>query len=971
MAIYRGSGGATDTTDQATIDEVTEQAGAAAASATAAASSASSASTSASNAAISESNASTSASEASTSASQASYSKDFAAASASAARTSFIDALIAKDAAVHSESITLGYKNNAQGFRDEAEIYMREAQIYRDAAFNYKETSEDLYVGTYNASVAASNSASSASTSATSAAASASAAATTAEESEAALQAIADSVKSFYLGAEASAPTLDDNGDALTAGDWYFNTTDNQTYIYNGSSWSAVSPELIGDTTPELGGILSMNNHGIYGYGTIEAWGTSTTQDEAVTSISMIDKASGSGDEGKIVFEAIGRPGSTFNEEYPDLYIKQYVSGTTDALRPRIKLQGSTGYINFYDANGNSTFEYDNEGDIETTRIVRSHVGFWTDQEGDNSTNVGFLSAVNNEVQVGSSSGSKPLTFMVGNLEKARLTSDGYLGIGTDSPSSLLTLGGDTASDGDNSSSLTFLNSVSGVVTDEAAAKIAVNSDSTGRRKYNLDFYTGQLGSSTKQMTLDFSGNLLVGKATTGLTDAGFLAYASGTTNITRDNSTPLNLNRKTSDGKLVEFWKDGSTVGSIGSASGDRITIGTDNVLLGFSPVADSVYPATTTGTINLGTESARFKDLYLSGGLKGDTLTFSSNAGSERMRITSSGNVGIGTDSPSYPLHVDTTGTTIASFNGPSAYVLLQNKATGVFNFNVGGTSDSFAFETQGTERMRLDSSGNLLVGKTASSLLTVGAELTSTGQVYATVSSAPTARFNRTTSDGEIVDFRKDGTTVGSIGSRNGTSMTLSSSGSVNMYDTSASAGGIAVSSNIVYPINNTGATTDDLMTLGSSSVRFKDLYLSGGVVFGTASGDVTSKTLDDYEEGTWTPTVAGDATGVINVSGASRYVKIGNVVHVQCQFQVTTTFTANEIGGLPFQPVIGSSISNQYGLSPVCSNISGSFIMSRINDTSTRVQFVQTDNTTNHAPSTTGSVYRLCFTYETTQ
>ena len=202
---------------------------------------------------------------------------------------------------------------------------------------------------------------------------------------------------------------------------------------------------VVEDTTPQLGGNLDLNSNSINGYGTIEAWGSTTTQDEVVTSISMIDKANGTGDTGKIVFEAMGRPDSTFNEEYPDLYIKQYVSGTTDALRPRIKLQGSTGYINFYDANGNETFVYNNEGRINSTKQITSEEAFYANNGG--GSTVGTLLAGASEVSLGSTS-SNDVKFLVGNLEKARLTTNGYLGIGTTTPSSELHVNGDITVDG-------------------------------------------------------------------------------------------------------------------------------------------------------------------------------------------------------------------------------------------------------------------------------------------------------------------------------------------------------------------------------------------------------------------------------------------------------------------------------------------------------------------------------------------
>jgi hypothetical protein len=56
---------------------------------------------------------------------------------------------------------------------------------------------------------------------------------------------------------------VDGNGDPVTAGDWYFNTGDNSTRIYDGSAWNTISPDLVGDTTPQLGGNLDVNGNSI------------------------------------------------------------------------------------------------------------------------------------------------------------------------------------------------------------------------------------------------------------------------------------------------------------------------------------------------------------------------------------------------------------------------------------------------------------------------------------------------------------------------------------------------------------------------------------------------------------------------------------------------------------------------------------------------------------------------------------
>ena len=123
-----------------------------------------------------------------------------------------------------------------------------------------------------NAATSASNastSATAAASSATSASNSASAAATSASNastSEANAAASYDSFDDRYLGAKASDPTLDNDGDALITGALYFNTTDNVMKVYGGSSWANVTlGDLVSDTTPQLGGDLDTNGNAITG----------------------------------------------------------------------------------------------------------------------------------------------------------------------------------------------------------------------------------------------------------------------------------------------------------------------------------------------------------------------------------------------------------------------------------------------------------------------------------------------------------------------------------------------------------------------------------------------------------------------------------------------------------------------------------------------------------------------------------
>ena len=138
-------------------------------------------------------------------------------------------------------------------------------------------------------------------------------------------------------------------------------------------------------------------------------------------------------------------------------------------------------------------------------------------------------------------------------------------------------------------------------------------------------------------MTIDSSGNLLVGKAAIDNTTAGHRLDGSGFMSHVRDGNTVALYNRLTSDGEIINIRKDGTTIGSIG-AFGGSLMVGGGDVGIGFYQGADALVPAnnvtaTRDAAIDLGMSSARFKDLYLSGNL------IASGTGSQHSQIVSSG--------------------------------------------------------------------------------------------------------------------------------------------------------------------------------------------------------------------------------------------------------------------------------------------------------------------------------------------
>jgi len=161
----------------------------------------------------------------------------------------------------------------------------------------------------------------------------------------------------------------------------------------------------------------------------------------------------------------------------------------------------------------------------------------------------------------------------------------------------------------------------------------------------------------------------------------------------------------------------------------------------------------------------------------------------------------------------------------------VKLATTATGV---DVTGSVTCDGFTSTGIDdnatstAITIDASENVLVGTTqnnptSSGVNVAGQEFSTTGGVRSTVASNAAATFNRKTDDGGIVLFRKDGTTVGSIGS-----------GEFSIYGVGANnTGWMFADGSAVLPMKNS-ALSDNLVDLGSASYRMDDIYATNGTI-----------------------------------------------------------------------------------------------------------------------------------------
>ena len=492
------------------------------------------------------------------------------------------------------------------------------------------------------------------------------------------------------------------------------------------------------------------------------------------------------------------------------------------------------------------------------------------------------------------------LAFTVDNVERMRISS-GNVGIGTDSPTSYadttLHVSGSTGSTIKLSSDAQGNADTDGFDISHSGLTAFLNNRENG----DMQFRTN----NTERMRIDSSGNVDI----TGSGIVKGMSHIELKNNGGSDGSATSPRLYSPASGTLA-FSANGSERMRINSAG--NVGIGTDSPACGLDvsnagngSVGEQVRITSTDADSKLAfvNTSGNGAIVQSSGAMRFMTNT----ANTERMRIDSSGRVGIGTSSPATRLHsVGAEGEVARIGSGSVAFSLgVGHTGNGTGYFNLFPTSSpstsptSLAFQMGGTERMRIDSSGNLLVGKTGTSVADTGVQWLPNGNSAITRSGGVALFLNRTSSDGSIVDFRKDNTSVGNIGTNSG-----------NIY-LSDGARSLIVDGDTVKAGYSTGGDANGAQDLGSDSVKWRNLYLSGGVYLG---GTGSANKLDDYEEGTWTPTVttvSGFTVGAAP-SYSGTYVKIGKKVFIAAKldFDAAEAVAVSDfiqLAGMPFSPI----------------------------------------------------------------
>jgi hypothetical protein len=282
---------------------------------------------------------------ANTSANHASNSSNFANNSSNSANASSNHSANSSNFANNSSN----HSANSSNFANASSNHASNSSNHSANSSNFANTSSNHAANSSNFSNNSSNFANTASNSANAA-----------NSARDAALAAADNFDDVYLGSKTVDPTLDNDGDALTAGDLYYNSVGTVLKYYTGSAWVSITSggitDLVQDTTPQLGGMLDVNGQSI-GDGTLELVKFAETA-SAVNEITVTNSATGNAPE-------IAATGDDTNID-----LKLTPKGTG-----KLNLDG----IKFPNADGtaNQVLKTDGSGNLSFTTLVSDGTADW------------------------------------------------------------------------------------------------------------------------------------------------------------------------------------------------------------------------------------------------------------------------------------------------------------------------------------------------------------------------------------------------------------------------------------------------------------------------------------------------------------------------------------------------------------------------------------------------------------------
>jgi len=294
-----------------------------------------------------------------------------------------------------------------------------------------------------------------------------------------------------------------------------------------------------------------------------------------------------------------------------------------------------------------------------------------------------------------------------------------------------------------------WYNAASGTAGNPISFTQAMTLDASGRLG---------IGTTSPSEKLQVNGNIRVEGATSEIqmaTGAERTISASGSS-----ASTALTFKRWNGSSYVSDFTMDGSGNLLVGTTSGSyKLTVGAGGVIAAYRSdnTRAGLFFTDNNATI-LESDSTNSDPLHLRSNGSSGRVAFSTNS-SERARIDSSGNLLVGTTTASAKLTVDSGSAGIYGYfnstNANGGYLSIASSGTVQGDIGTaaqivsGGANTDFGINARGSrnlilgtnnaERARIDTSGNLLVGKTAANLAAVGIEAKPNGYASFTMASS----------------------------------------------------------------------------------------------------------------------------------------------------------------------------------------------------------------------------------------
>jgi hypothetical protein len=196
-----------------------------------------------------------------------------------------------------------------------------------------------------------------------------------------------------------------------------------------------------------------------------------------------------------------------------------------------------------------------------------------------------------------------------------------------------------------------------------------------------------------------------------------------------------------------------------------------------------------------------------------------------------------------------------------------------------------------------------GDLLYADTTTTLAKLPDVATGNALISGGVSTAPSwGKIGLTTHISGVLPVANGGT--------NASTASITSFNNITGYSASGATG--TTTTNLVFS-TSPSITTPTLVGDATLSTGNLIIGTSGkGIDFSATPGTGTSELLDDYEQGTWTPTVTALVGSITTVTGQTGiYTKIGNRVIIEFYFNITSIGTATvaiAVSNLPFAPSV---------------------------------------------------------------